>query len=377
VQHTTPQRSTGDKILGTIAYSVEKTKTGMWVLFIEELIGTRRSRGRGLRMGRKLIREAIREALSHGGVEEIHLVVRNASQQVHAHDIYRELGISRQKQNATKNRVRINKLTREEQYWVGKVDAATNSLGAEQEENRPGGETTTRYNGLEETTAREKAEIRSEFEEVHTHRNGDKATWAEHGKTSIHVVIREAEWEQQTETPIEKEMERDVTYTLGGVEPKTRGRSIQGGQATNAQHRCRRRSNGGHGRPGTREITGGGNRRDYTRGTRRGGRREPEEGRQNAHKQDERERNDSMCKRSRVYAHSDGARERRQEDIQVRAVYEALHAAEPIYSGRRKTEKPEVGQGEGPGTTRRREDKVERSKASQGGRHQDGIPQRK
>ena len=156
VQHTTPQRSTGDKILGIIAYSVEKTKTGMWVLFIEELIGTRRSRGRGLRIGRKLIREAIREALSHGGVEEVHLVVRNASQQVHAHDIYSELGMSRQKQNATRNRVQMNRLTREEQYWVGKVEAAANSLGAEQAESTSGWETTTRYNGLEETTAKEK-----------------------------------------------------------------------------------------------------------------------------------------------------------------------------------------------------------------------------
>ena len=116
VQHTTPQRSTENKILGIIAYSVEKTKTGMWVLFIEELIGTRRSRGKGLRIGRKLIREAVREALSHGGVEEIHLVVRNASQQVHAHDLYTELGMSRQKQNVTRNRVQMNKLAREEQY---------------------------------------------------------------------------------------------------------------------------------------------------------------------------------------------------------------------------------------------------------------------
>ena len=222
VQHTTPQRSTGDKILGIIAYSVEKTKTGMWVLFIEELIGTRRSRGRGLRLGRRLIKEAIREALSHGGVEEIHLVVRNTSQQVHAQDIYRELGISRQKQNATRNRVQMDKLAREEQYWVGKVEAATSSLGADQAGSTSGGRTTTRYNGLEATTAKEKANIRSEFEEIHTHRNGNKALWTEHDKTSIHVVIWEAEWEQQTETqqqtetPMGKEMGGDGTSTLGG-----------------------------------------------------------------------------------------------------------------------------------------------------------------
>ena len=90
-------RETEKHLLGFIAYTIEKTRTGTWVLFIEEIISTTRARGRNLRIGRRLLREAIRAATSDGRVTEIHLVVRNASQQVHAHDIYRELGISRQK----------------------------------------------------------------------------------------------------------------------------------------------------------------------------------------------------------------------------------------------------------------------------------------
>ena len=200
VQSTTPPKSTGDAILGIIAYSIGRTKTGMWVLFVEELIGTKHSRGKGLRIGRKLMKRATDEALSHGGVEEIHLVVRNASQQVHAHDMYRELGITRQKKNATKNRVRMGKLAREEQHWVGKIEAAIGSLETDPE----GKHRAMRYNGLEETTAKARADIRSAFDEIHMHRNGDKAPWIEHNSKAIHVVIWETKWGQQTEGPAQQ-----------------------------------------------------------------------------------------------------------------------------------------------------------------------------
>ena len=68
-------RGNGKYPLGFIAYTIEQTKTGTWVLFMEEILSTDRARGRNLRIGRRLLREEIRAATSDGRVREIHLIV--------------------------------------------------------------------------------------------------------------------------------------------------------------------------------------------------------------------------------------------------------------------------------------------------------------
>ena len=162
-------------------------------MFIEEILSTTQVRGRNLRIGRRLLREAIRAATGNGRVTEFHLVVRDAEQQTYAANLYALYGIGRQERRHTKNRVQLEgKLARDEQYWTGTTTVATKAdqVGCPRVE---GG--IERYEGLQGATPAKRAAIRTAFEEVHKHSKGDKATWEKHAKETIHIAIWEEEYE--------------------------------------------------------------------------------------------------------------------------------------------------------------------------------------
>ena len=156
-------REAEKNLLGFIAYTIEKTRTGTWVLFIEEILSTGRARGRNLKIGRRLLREAILAATRDERATEIHLIIRGADQQIHAANLYTLYGMGRQEQRHTKNRVQLDeKLARTEQYWTGTMTAATEAdqVGCPRVE---GG--IERYEGLREATPGTRAAIRTAFEE--------------------------------------------------------------------------------------------------------------------------------------------------------------------------------------------------------------------
>ena len=101
--------------------------------------------------------------------------------------------MGRQEQRHTKNRVQLDeKLARNEQYWTGTTTAATEAdqVGCPRVE---GG--IERYEGLREATPDTRAAIRTAFEEVHKHSEGDKATWEQHARETTHIAIWETERE--------------------------------------------------------------------------------------------------------------------------------------------------------------------------------------
>ena len=88
-----------------------------------------------------------------------------------------------------------------------------------------------RYEGLREATPAKRATIRTAFEEVHTHGEGDKAAWETHARETTHIAIWEEEHKGVREATREQREQR-WTGSMGQWNPGLNIAELEGADIT-------------------------------------------------------------------------------------------------------------------------------------------------